>query len=754
MTVSTRTAPAVMEEARIQEMINNDVNTALNTAVERIQQEIVIQRPKSSTAAREMNSDGGMRVTKVEFPKFGGQDVRGWLFKCEQFFKMDNIAEDCKGVKRFDTVYDDPLGELKKLKQITRVQEYIDVFDKLMCTVDLDEFKCISFFLAGLNSEIELAVRMFKPTTLVEVYGLSKLEEAKFNAVKQKPKPPILPIPRYQNLIPNSGPKPMALPTLNVNWRTKQLSNTSTTPFRKQLTQKELEEKRAKIQCFYCNQKYTPGHKCSGQVYSLEVLGDTSTELLDEQLTDEVLETKEIIEYTPHISLSAINGTNTYQTMRVCGHVGKHKLHILIDCGSTHNFLDLNTAKKLGCQLTSTCPFQVEVAGGHHNFKELRMEFKHNGRKVVLRGTHKSNLQWKQGGKVMIQTPRIELSSMVLCVYPTTTLCMIEAEETKEVPTKLSELLSQHPPTQKDAIEVMVKELLDTGVIRDSQSPFSSPVVMGSQYFTKLDLRSGYHQIRMNPADVEKTAFKTHKGYYKFLVIPFGLTNAPSTFQALMNSMFKEYLRKFILVFFDDILVYSSTMKAYVEHLRMVLEALRQNTLYAKQSKCVFGTERVEYLYHVIIKDGVATNGSKIEAMQNWPIPANVKQLRGFGANMYTGRFGSENKAADALSRIPTSAQLVTEDHHRFLVANLNPKNIIPVKWPVKRKRINWLLVAMICSDNNSYNTFIQIQMEVIQECKQRLRGSLGCVIGGNSDNKLKFLWHTARYDSTKQAQT
>ncbi|GKF91161.1 gypsy/ty3 retroelement polyprotein, partial [Tanacetum coccineum] len=197
---------------------------------------------------------------------------------------------------------------------------------------------------------------------MAEVYGLCKLEEAKMNAVKQKSRAPILPTPRYQNQFPNSGPKPMALPAPNINWRTKPANGSPSAPFRKQLTQKELEEKRAKNQCFYCDQKYTPGHKCSGQVYSLEVLGDTSTELLDEQLEEEVLETEEIIEYSPHISLNAINGTNTYQTMRVCGHVGKHKLHILIDCGSTHNFLDLNTAKKLGCQLTSTCPFQVEIA--------------------------------------------------------------------------------------------------------------------------------------------------------------------------------------------------------------------------------------------------------------------------------------------------------------------------------------------------------------------------------------------------------
>lgn len=134
----------------------------------------------------------------------------------------------------------------------------------------------------------------------------------------------------------------------------------------------------------------------------------------------------------------------------------------------------------------------------------------------------------------------------------------------------------------------------------------------GSKFFSKIDLRSGYFQILMNPKHRFLTAFKTHQGHYEFIVMPFGLCNAPATFQSLMNQVFEGQLRKFVLVFFDDILIYIPSWESHLQHLDIVLSILCQQQLYAKQSKCDFGKQSIEYLGHISSQLGVSTDPKKI----------------------------------------------------------------------------------------------------------------------------------------------
>jgi hypothetical protein len=162
----------------------------------------------------------------------------------------------------------------------------------------------------------------------------------------------------------------------------------------------------------------------------------------------------------------------------------------------------------------------------------------------------------------------------------------------------------------------------------------------GVMVFSKLDLRSGYHQIKIRKEDVPKTAFTTRYGLYEYTVISFGLTNAPTTFSRLMNLVFMEYLDKFVVVCLDDILVYSKTNEEHSEHLRLTLSKLREHCLYAKFSKCEFWLPEVTYIGHVISAKGIAVNPKTVKSIVEWIPPKNVKQVRSFlGLASYCRRF-------------------------------------------------------------------------------------------------------------------
>lgn len=154
--------------------------------------------------------------------------------------------------------------------------------------------------------------------------------------------------------------------------------------------------------------------------------------------------------------------------------------------------------------------------------------------------------------------------------------------------------------------------------------------LQGAKVFSSLDLMSGYHQIRIKDSDIPKTAFRTPLGHYEFLVLPFGLSNAPATFQNVMNNIFAPFINRFVLVYLDDILIYSRTSEEHEKHVRLVLEKLREHELIAKLSKCSFFQDQLVFLGHVVSADGIRVDPSKVAAVQEWPVPENVSQLRSF----------------------------------------------------------------------------------------------------------------------------
>jgi hypothetical protein len=143
----------------------------------------------------------------------------------------------------------------------------------------------------------------------------------------------------------------------------------------------------------------------------------------------------------------------------------------------------------------------------------------------------------------------------------------------------------------------------------------------GACVFYKIDLRSGYHQLKIRRSDIPKTAFTTRYGLYEYTVMSFGLTNAPAYFMYMMNKVFMEYLDKFVVVFIDDILVFSKTEEEHAEHLRLVLQKLREHQLYAKRSKCEFWLKEVSFLGHIVSNGGISVDPSKVKDVLKWQPP-------------------------------------------------------------------------------------------------------------------------------------
>jgi hypothetical protein len=235
------------------------------------------------------------------------------------------------------------------------------------------------------------------------------------------------------------------------------------------------------------------------------------------------------------------------------------------------------------------------------------------------------------------------------------------------------------PPKELAKLKNELQELLDKGYIRPRSSPWGCPALFvkkkdgslrlcvdyrplnavtvknkyplpridvlfdqlaGARVFSKIDLCSGYHQIKIRPCDIPKTAFSTRYGLYEFLVMSFGLTNAPAYFMYLMNFVFMTELDNFVVVFINDILIYSKNEKEHAKHLRIVLQRLRDHKLYAKFSKCEFWLTSVKFLVHTISKDGISVDSSKVQEVMDWRPPKSVHQIRSFlGLVGYYSRF-------------------------------------------------------------------------------------------------------------------
>lgn len=744
-------------------------------------------------------------IPHIEFPRFDGSHPKIWVKRCENFFDVYEVPEALKVkfalinftssaafwmqsievnlrqlgwedlckvvVSRFERdQHNQVVRQFFHIKQTASVAEYVESFDELvhqLLTHDpyVNPVVITSQFVDGLKYEIKALVLVHRPKDLDTASSLALLQEEVLMGRPSK---------EWKR---NDE---FALSKQAKEWRkTDELASSQQaykSTFMQPLTRtnyveprkspgnskiKALDEKlaalmayrKAKGLCYKCGLKWGQTHKCPESIplnvveelwQMLEISENQSLSPEDSDSGDDLMA----------ISTQAASGTAGGNTLKLQCHISHLPALVLVDSGSSHNFISGQFANGFPDWIRLSEPIKVRVADGgillcthrlenctwliqgkqfktsfnilplkcydailgmqwleQHSPMEVEwahkwLSFNHQGKKIKIQGLNPNlsqclSISWDQFHS-------LQKKDDIWCVVHLNTV-EEDLEPNTELPVQMQDLLHQYeelfaepsslPPSrvyghtipllagtqpfrlrpyrytgcsiaaQKDEIEKQVAQLLGNGLIQESTSPFASPILLvkkktgewrlcvdfrklnsytiknkfplpiieelfeelqGAKWFTTLDLRSGFHQILVALEDQYKTAFQTHFGHFEYKVMPYGLIGAPATFQAVMNLILKPLLRKCVVVFIDDILIYSKTLEEHLAHVQMVFDILREHQFKVRLSKCSFAKQQLNYLGHVVSAEGVATDPSKISIVKNWPVPLSVKELRSF----------------------------------------------------------------------------------------------------------------------------